>query len=97
MPSKAAYFKKKPLASMQVVTEAVRFDGENHESIIEWAGTTNWLVFSSPAGLIIRTLDGLVLASPGDWIIRGTKGEIYPCKPDVFAATYQRVASLKKP
>lgn len=36
----------------------------------------------------IATLEGIVLARPGDWIIRGVKGEYYPCKPDIFAATY---------
>jgi hypothetical protein len=32
-------------------------------------------------------------ASPGDWIIRGIKGEFYPCKPDIFAATYEAVSA----
>lgn len=39
----------------------------------------------------IKTLEGEMRADPGDWIIRGVKGEIYPCKPDIFAATYERV------
>ena len=38
--------------------------------------------------IAIATLEGLVIARPGDWIIRGVKGELYPCKPDIFAATY---------
>jgi hypothetical protein len=41
--------------------------------------------------LYIGTLEGEMLAAPGDWIIRGVKGEIYPCKPDIFAATYETV------
>ena len=41
--------------------------------------------------LTIRTLEGVMQASPGDWIIRGVKGELYPCKPDIFAATYDPV------
>lgn len=36
----------------------------------------------------IKTLEGEMTANAGDWIIRGVKGEIYPCKPDIFAATY---------
>jgi hypothetical protein len=40
-------------------------------------------------GCFIKTLEGLMRARPGDWIIRGVKGEIYPCKPDIFAATYE--------
>lgn len=39
----------------------------------------------------IETLEGSMRASVGDWIIRGVKGEIYPCKPDIFAATYDAV------
>lgn len=39
--------------------------------------------------LFIGTLEGPHRADPGDWIIKGVKGEIYPCKPDVFAATYE--------
>jgi hypothetical protein len=39
----------------------------------------------------LGTLEGEMKARPGDWIIRGVKGEIYPCKPDIFAATYEAV------
>lgn len=39
--------------------------------------------------LEIRTLEGVMTASPGDWIVRGVKNELYPCKPDIFAATYE--------
>ena len=39
--------------------------------------------------LLIATLEGIMRADPGDWIIRGVMGEIYPCKPDIFAATYE--------
>lgn len=39
--------------------------------------------------LLIDTLEGTHRANPGDWIIRGVKGELYPCKPDIFAATYE--------
>lgn len=43
----------------------------------------------SPAA--IETLEGTMYASPGDWIITGIKGERYPCKPDIFEATYEAV------
>jgi hypothetical protein len=39
--------------------------------------------------LAIRTLEGTMIANRGDWIIRGVKGELYPCKPDIFDATYE--------
>jgi hypothetical protein len=41
--------------------------------------------------LIITTLEGEMTASPGDWIIIGVKGELYPCKPDIFEASYELV------
>ena len=42
-----------------------------------------------PFGIAITTLEGVMVASPGDWIIRGVQGEFYPCKPDIFEATYE--------
>lgn len=42
-------------------------------------------------GIDIRTLEGTMTANPGDWIIRGVKGELYPCKADIFAMTYELV------
>jgi len=43
--------------------------------------------------LEIPTLEGIMTASKGDWVIKGVKGEVYPCKPDIFAATYEPVDS----
>jgi hypothetical protein len=43
----------------------------------------------SSTALAIHTLEGNMIVSPGDWIIRGVQGEFYPCKPDIFAATYE--------
>lgn len=43
------------------------------------------------SGLVIPTLEGEMTASEGDYIIRGVKGEIYPCKPDIFEMTYDKV------
>ena len=39
----------------------------------------------------IHTLEGVMTVEPGDWIIKGVKGELYPCKPDIFEATYEKV------
>lgn len=46
---------------------------------------------AAPTHLRIRTLEGTMMALTGDWIIKGVKGEFYPCKPDIFEATYERV------
>jgi hypothetical protein len=45
-------------------------------------------------GLIIKTLEGDMRASIGDWIIKGVQGEFYPCKPDIFEKTYEKVAEV---
>lgn len=78
-----ARFRKKP-----VEIEAVQWTGDNTNEVASFTGG-----ISRPggAGLIIPTLEGDHTASKGDWIIRGVKGEYYPCKPDIFAATYDAV------
>lgn len=85
-------FRKKP-----VVIDAVLFDGTPKGAVKVFE------VFSIPeakfvpdrdlrTGVItIPTLEGVITASCGDWIIKGVKGEFYPCKPDIFAATYEVV------
>jgi hypothetical protein len=46
---------------------------------------------SERMGLLIPTLEGVMCGVEGDWVIRGVKGELYPCKPDIFEATYEPV------
>lgn len=79
-------FKKKP-----VVIEAELYDGTatSVERVMEMGGTRG--INNSPEGLYIVTLEGTMRADRGDWIIKGVKGELYPCKPDVFEATYESV------
>ena len=48
-----------------------------------------WEQSDRDGSIIIHTLEGDMTASPGDWIIKGVQGEFYPCKPDIFAATYE--------
>ena len=52
-------------------------------------GVINLLGRRGTTSLIITTLEGEMEASLGDWVIRGVKGELYPCKSDIFAATYE--------
>lgn len=80
-------FRKKP-----VVIEAWRFDGSlsSIESLLDLSGALTVAGGSSDLHAEITTLEGVMTASVGDWIIRGDKGELYPCKPDIFAATYDR-------
>ena len=77
-------YRKKP-----VVIEAVQYDGS-----IDLAFTGDARVRSAGDGsgaMEIVTLEGTMRADVGDWIIRGVKNELYPCKPDIFAATYEAV------
>src|SRR5215469_12901472 len=80
-------FRKKP-----VVINAVRYDGNNIPEIFDFAGFDNVDLPSYMSDeLMITTLEGEHIASVGDWIIQGIKGEFYPCKPDIFEATYEEV------
>ncbi len=82
-------FRKKP-----VVIEAVQIPFPDAESYSLFPNDPD-IIFKCENGqiveAIISTLEGTMLASLGDWIIRGVKGELYPCKPDIFAATYEAV------
>ena len=77
-------FRKKP-----VVIEAMQYTGRNATDIGLWAGVGEWSDDFLGRVLTISTLEGEMTADIGDWIIRGVKGEIYPCKPDIFDATYE--------
>ena len=80
-------YRKKP-----VIIEARRLPLDTLAGTRSLVEVTEWCSGEIvPTGMIIRTLEGDHLASPGDWIIRGVKGEFYPCKPDIFEATYEPV------
>lgn len=76
-------YRKKP-----VVIEAVQWTGENFDEVYEFTNKTCLWVGGE---LIIETLEGDHLARVGDYIIKGVKGEFYPCKPDIFEQTYEPV------
>lgn len=86
-----AFYRKKP-----VVIEAEQFTGDNFEKIIKFIGEQNLVAqeFDTdiskefPTEIHIKTLEGTMIASRYDYIIKGIKGEFYPCKPDVFHKTY---------
>lgn len=93
-------YRKKP-----VVIEAFQYDGDlifqdGIPYVPEWAmeayndGTMYFAALSvgePPCELFIQTLEGSMHASVGDYIIKGVSGEIYPCKPDIFEKTYDKV------
>lgn len=92
-------FRKKP-----VVIEAMRWTGDNTRDVMLWAAGGTLAPFAMAPGwwlsnpsegkfrLMVPTLEGQMAANPGDWIIKGIKGEFYPCKPDIFDATYEQAA-----
>lgn len=77
-------FRKKP-----VVIEAIRWGGDNWDEIEKWC--PYGLSCMNGRDIIIDTLEGKMIANIGDWIIKGIKGEFYPCKPDIFEKTYEVV------
>jgi len=84
-----AQYRKKP-----VVIEAIQLVDENLVQLLEFCGDK---IKSHPMiGVVIETLEGDMLASKGDYIIKGVKGEFYPCKPDIFEMTYELVNNKQK-
>lgn len=87
-------FRKKP-----VVVEAMQWGAYDHSALLAWGAPVTLLPASNRPGmgsaLIIGTLEdgpnceALHVADPGDWIIKGVAGEFYPCKPNIFEATYE--------
>ena len=83
-------YRKKP-----VVIEAVQWTGENIKEVLDFMNWRN-AAHDDEIGLMIHTLEGNHYASPGDWIIKGVQGEFYPCKPDIFEKTYEKVVNMDK-
>lgn len=82
-----AKYRKKP-----VVIEANQWLGTDANKIMmcHFLGISGYFIDEND-DLIIRTLEGNMKANVGDYIIKGVHGEFYPCKPDVFAKTYEEV------
>lgn len=70
-----------------VIIQAVQFDGYNAEEIKNFCRDSCQTGFLDR--IIIHTLEGNMTANIGDYIIKGIKGEFYPCKPDIFKETYE--------
>lgn len=79
-----AKYIKKP-----VEIEAIQWNGENLNEIVMFTNMHNLQYGESK--LKINTLEGNMIASIGDYIVKGIKGEFYPCKPDIFEQTYDKV------
>jgi hypothetical protein len=78
------FFRKRPIE-----VRAVQWRGGNRDEIAAFDPAGRCTVSADGAHLLIATLEGPLRAAIGDWIIEGVQGEFYPCKPDIFAATYE--------
>ena len=91
-------YRKKP-----VEVKAIQYDGKNVEDCIKFIENGQVICwkkkevfpYSKPEiRIMIETLEGVMQARPGDYIIRGVNGEYYPCKPDIFEKTYEMVKEI---
>jgi hypothetical protein len=90
-------YRKKP-----VIIEARQLErhnaGDSWQKVLDWVNHEGGKARKVDPGqkplaavLVIETLEGDMVALEEDWVIKGVKGEFYPCKPDVFEATYEKV------
>ena len=79
-------FRKRP-----VVVDAIRWTGENRVELLAFVGKAPAHLDADGLTIVLHTLEGDMRASPGDWVIRGVADEIYPCKPEIFTASYELV------
>lgn len=91
-------FRKKPVVIEAVQVSALLASfGSQAASWPQWAfdaynaGILQLWIQAGNNGVIIKTLEGELAGNNADWIIRGVQGELYPCKPEIFAATYEAV------
>jgi hypothetical protein len=93
-------YRKKPVVIEAIPAEdAIQFAGKDWKRLPAWLkeACEKGDILFTPDSIDIRTLEGHMKANHDDWIIRGVKGEIYPCKPDIFAATYEKVQDRPSP
>lgn len=75
-----------------VVVTAIQYNGTNTQRIIDFTQGQAFISQDIPGGITIPNIGGDLVATEGDFVIRGVKGEFYPCKPDVFASSYDQVS-----
>jgi hypothetical protein len=85
-------FRKKPV-EVEAVQNLAEPTAQQQQQIEEFlaANTGDW-ESGYDGEILIHTKEGDMTASPGDWIIKGTAGELYPCKPNIFAEIYEPVS-----
>ncbi len=80
-------YRKRP-----IVVEAIRYtDDIDKNALLKWLGRDGY--FREDGALVIRTLEGEMVAPIGHYIVKGIKGEAYPVAPDIFERTYEEVSA----
>jgi hypothetical protein len=91
-----AYFRKRP-----AVVQAMRWTGKNTEHVTAWAAQASdrplHVQDGDPPTLAVTTLEGVMRADVGDWIVCGTANELYPVKPAIFTQIYQPLGGQHTP
>ena len=77
-------YKKKP-----IIVEAIQWLGNNQHEVLKFIENQGW--YSLASGIVIKTLEGKMVADTNDYIIKGIRGEFYPCKPNIFKELYDEV------
>lgn len=83
------HYVKKP-----IVVQAIQWNGDNFDDVALLGDYIFGPYGQEDAHLEIQTLEGRMKCNQGDWVIRGVKGECYPCKDDIFRATYDKVDEI---
>ena len=85
-------YRKKPL-----IVEAMQFTEKEKDMVFNWVTCARYPAFTADGQpvLKIHTLEGVMVANIGDWVIKGVNGEFYPCKDEIFQKTYEAVVSVK--
>ena len=86
-------YRKRP-----VEVEAIKFDGWNWREVYQFMSDEPLMFtqdFRKEEYILIDTLEGVMKARVGDYIIKGVQGEFYPCKPDIFHKTYEEIKDRK--
>lgn len=79
-------YRKKP-----IIIEAVQWTGDNFSEIKRFCVGAEQKKYYAQGAIQLPTIEGIMLAFPSAWIIKGIQGEFYPCKDDIFQETYERV------
>lgn len=74
---------------LPVEIEALQYEWNNRDAVLDFINKDKDIAFCEDEFILISTLEGTMKASINDFIIKGVKGEFYPCKPNIFFLTYE--------